>query len=117
MDGKVESFRRQREAMNERVLAGGTLVTRRFFNLDTRCYETGALDAKTKEMLGLVASLVLRCDDCVTYHLVRVVEEGCGRAEIAEVLDVALIVGGSITIPHVRRAREVIDELLPGSAP
>jgi len=100
--------------MNERILARGTLTTRRFFNLDTRCYEDGALDARTKEMLGLVASLVLRCDDCVAYHLIRCVEEGVTESELMEVLDVGLIVGGSIVIPHLRRAHELLTELTGG---
>jgi AhpD family alkylhydroperoxidase len=116
MSEKLEAFRRYRERMNRRILEEGTLVTRRFFNLDGRCYEGGALDAKTKEMLGLVASLVLRCDDCVTYHILRCVEEGATRRELVEVFDVGMIVGGSITIPHVRRAHEVLDEILPPAA-
>ncbi|MBD3335929.1 MAG: carboxymuconolactone decarboxylase family protein [Candidatus Eisenbacteria bacterium] len=113
MTNKVEEFRRRREAGNEAALENGTLLTKRFFNLDSRCYEARALDRKTKELLGLAASLVLRCDDCITYHLTRAVEEGATRKELAEVLDVALVVGGSITIPHLRRAHEVVAELIP----
>jgi len=113
--GKVEDFRAYRERMNARIHAEGTLLTKRFFNLDTNCYESGALDTKTKEMLGLVASLVLRCDDCVSYHVVRCVEEGIQRTEIMEVFDVGLVVGGSIVIPHLRRAHELLDELLPAA--
>ncbi len=112
MTDRIASFRAHREKMNRRILDEGTLVTRRFFNLDTRCYEAGALDVRTKELLGLTASLVLRCDDCVAYHLIRCVEEGSGRAEMVEALDVGLIVGGSIVIPHLRRAHEILDELL-----
>ena len=82
----------------------GNLVVNRFFNLDGRAYEAGALDVRTKELLGLVASLVLRCDDCVTYHLTRCREEGVSRPELFETLSVGLIVGGSIVIPHLRRA-------------
>jgi AhpD family alkylhydroperoxidase len=83
----------------------------RFFALDTRAYEDGALPVNTKELLGLVASLVLRCDDCVTYHLVRCREEGVTRDELLEALNVGLVVGGSITIPHLRRAIATLDEL------
>lgn len=102
--GTLAEFRAFREKMNEEILAENNLVVNRFFALDGRAYEAGALDVKTKELLGLVASLVLRCDDCITYHVVRSREEGVTRAEFFEVLSVALIVGGSITIPHVRRA-------------
>ncbi|MFN8581663.1 MAG: carboxymuconolactone decarboxylase family protein [Gemmatimonadaceae bacterium] len=90
--------------MNETILAEGNLVVNRFFALDGRAYEAGALDPKTKELLGLVSSLVLRCDDCVTYHVVRCAEEGVSRAELFETLSIGLVVGGSITIPHLRRA-------------
>ena len=91
------------EALGE-ILAENNLVINRFFALDGRTYEAGALDAKTKELLGLVASLVLRCDDCITYHAVRCREEGVTRAEFFETLSVGLVVGGSIVIPHLRRA-------------
>jgi AhpD family alkylhydroperoxidase len=114
MSERAQRFRAYRERMNERLLEAGTLTTRRFFNLDARCYDEGALPAATKEMLGLAASLVLRCDDCIAYHLIRCVELGVGEAELAEVLDVGLIVGGSIVIPHLRRARELLDELRNG---
>lgn len=97
-------FREFREKMNKEILDEGNLVVNRFFALDTRTYEPGALDVKTKELLGLVASLVLRCDDCVTYHLTRCAEEGVSRAEIFDCMSVGLIVGGSIVIPHFRRA-------------
>lgn len=107
----LEEFRRFRERMNQEILSQQNLVINRFFALDGRAYENGALDSKTKEMLGLVASLVLRCDDCVTYHLVRCAEEGVTRAELFEVLAVGLVVGGSITIPHLRRAVARWDEL------
>ena len=100
----LEEFRTFRERMNAEILAEGNLVVNRFFNLDGRAYEAGALDVKSKELLGLVASLVLRCDDCVTYHLTRCREESVSRAEIFETLSVGLIVGGSIVIPHLRRA-------------
>ena len=100
----LAEFRAFRERMNQEILAEGNLVVNRFFNLDGRAYEAGALDVKTKELLGLVASLVLRCDDCVTYHLTRCREEGVTRPELFETLSVGLIVGGSIVIPHLRRA-------------
>jgi len=108
---RLEEFRSFREAMNERILATGTQTTKRFFNLDGAAYRDGALDARTKELLGLVASLVLRCDDCVSYHVVRCLEEGASEAEIVETFDVGLVVGGSIVIPHLRRARQLLDEL------
>ncbi len=108
--GSVEEFRRYRERMNSRILSSGNLGIKRFFALDSRAYEKGALDVKTKEMLGLVASMVLRCNDCITYHVIRCVQEGISDEEFFEVMNVALIVGGSITIPHIRRAVETLDE-------
>lgn len=107
----VEEFRRFREQMNERILESGNLEIKRFFALDTRTYEEGALDTRTKELLGLVASMVLRCDDCITYHLVRCVEEGVGDEELFETFSVGLVVGGSIVIPHLRRAVATLEEL------
>ncbi|MBU8870047.1 MAG: carboxymuconolactone decarboxylase family protein [Gemmatimonadales bacterium] len=112
MNSRLENFRRERERLNARVLETSTKTTKRFFNLDTNCYAEGALPARTKEMLGLSASLVLRCDDCIAYHLIRCVELGVSEGEILEVFDVGLIVGGSIVIPHLRRARALLDELL-----
>ena len=109
--GSLEEFRKFRERMNAEILGENNLVVNRFFALDTRTYEAGALDVKTKELLGLVSSLVLRCDDCVTYHLVRCAEERITRAEIFESLSVGLIVGGSIVIPHMRRAVDRWSEL------
>ena len=100
----LAEFRLFRERMNGEILAENNLVINRFFALDGRTYEAGALDVKTKELLGLVASLVLRCDDCITYHAVRCREEGVTRAEFFETLSVGLVVGGSIVIPHLRRA-------------
>jgi AhpD family alkylhydroperoxidase len=107
----LEEFRRFREAMNERILDADHREIKRFFALDTRAYEDGALDAKTKELLGLVASLVLRCDDCITYHMVRCKEEGVTEPEFLDAMNVGLIVGGSIVIPHLRRAVATMDEL------
>ena len=110
MSGSLEEFRKNRERMNEKILAAGNLQIQRFFNLDTRAYEDGALSAKIKELLSLVASLVLRCDDCITYHIVRCAEEGVTDAEFFEAFNVGLVVGGSITIPHLRRAVERLEE-------
>ena len=109
--GSLEEFRQFRERMNAEILGEGNLVINRFFALDTRTYEAGALDVKTKELLGLVASLVLRCDDCVTYHLTRCAEAHVTRGELFESLSVGLIVGGSIVIPHLRRAVDRWSEL------
>lgn len=104
MADKISDFENFRAEMNEEILGCGHLGIKRFFALDHQTYENGALSGKMKELLGLVASAVLRCDDCVTYHLLRCAEEGWKREEVIDALDVALIVGGSITIPHVRRA-------------
>jgi AhpD family alkylhydroperoxidase len=112
----LQEFREFRERMNERILETGNLDIRRFFALDTRVYQDGALPTRTKELLGLVASLVLRCDDCVSYHLVRCAEEGLSDDEIIETLSVGLIVGGSIVIPHLRRAIATLDEIRAAAA-
>jgi AhpD family alkylhydroperoxidase len=110
----LEAFRHFREKMNAAILEAGNLTVNRFFALDTRAYESGALSAKTKELLGLVASMVLRCDDCITYHVVRCREEGVSDAEFYDAFAVALVVGGSIVIPHLRRAVARL-EALPAS--
>ena len=102
--GSLAQFRAFREKMNAEILGEDNLVINRFFALDGRAYEAGALDVKTKELLGLVASMVLRCDDCVTYHVVRCQEEGVTREEALEAFGIGLLVGGSIVIPHLRRA-------------
>jgi AhpD family alkylhydroperoxidase len=107
----VEAFQAERERLNALVMDHAGLITKRFYSLDSQTYRDGALPAKTKELLGLVASFVLRCDDCITYHLIRCHEEGVTDAELEEALAVGLIVGGSITIPHQRRAFEIWDEL------
>ena len=107
----LTEFREFRERMNTRILGENNLVINRFFNLDGRAYESGALDVKTKELLGLVASMVLRCDDCITYHVVRCAEEGVTRDEVFETMSIGLIVGGSIVIPHLRRAVDRWDEV------
>jgi AhpD family alkylhydroperoxidase len=133
--GRYEQFHEFRSRLNCRILGddaargtrpdgsprvGATLVTKRFFNLDGKAYEDGALDSKTKELLGLVASAVLRCDDCIAYHIDRCCALGATDEELFETLDIALIVGGSIVIPHLRRAVEFLDEVRdkgPGAAP
>ncbi|HSE43130.1 MAG TPA: carboxymuconolactone decarboxylase family protein [Acidobacteriota bacterium] len=113
MDAKqLEEFRKYREKMNEIILGSDHLGIKRFFNLDTQAYQEGDLDSKTKEMLGLVASMVLRCDDCITYHIIRCAEEKVNKNEMIEVFNVALIVGGSIVIPHLRRAFETMEQTL-----
>ena len=111
MSGRVEEFRRKREALNEKILARENINIKRFFGIDSAVYRQGALDPKTKELLGLVASTVLRCDDCITYHLIRCAEEHVTNDEMDETLSVALVVGGSITIPHLRRAYDLWSEL------
>jgi AhpD family alkylhydroperoxidase len=107
----LAEFRAFRERLNTRILGENNLVINRFFALDTRTYEVGALDVKTKELLGLVASMVLRCDDCITYHVIRCREEGVSRNEVFEAMSIALVVGGSIVIPHLRRAVDRWDEV------
>jgi len=104
MADDLAAFKKLRSELNEEILECGHLGMKRFFALDHQAYEPGALPTKTKELLGLVASTVLRCDDCITYHLARCGEEGWKREEVIDALNVALIVGGSIIIPHVRRA-------------
>lgn len=111
MSERLKEFREFRERMNARILESDNLEMKRFFALDTRAYEDGALPVKTKELMGLVASMVLRCDDCVTYHIVRCREEGVTRPEFLEAFNVALVVGGSIVIPHLRRAMATLDEV------
>ena len=107
----MTEFNEFRARMNERIFAAGNLTINRFFALDGRAYEAGALGTRNKEFLGLVASLVLRCDDCVTYHIQRSIEEGATDEELHEVFAVALVVGGSIVIPHLRRAFQRLDEV------
>lgn len=106
-----DRFERERERLNETVLSRGTLGIRRFFALDEQAYHAGALDAKTKELIGLAASLVARCDDCVAYHIGRCFDEGATREEFYETFTIALVVGGSIVIPHLRRAAGKLEEL------
>jgi AhpD family alkylhydroperoxidase len=107
----VRQFVQERERLNEIVMRYADLTVKRFYGLDSQAYRQGALPSKTKELLGLVASLVLRCDDCITYHIMQCNEQGVSTAELVETLAVGLVVGGSITIPHLRRALEAWDEL------
>lgn len=111
MPTKLDEFRAYREHMNDRIMEIDHLGIKRFFNLDTAAYKDAALDGKTKELLGLVASAVLRCNDCIDYHLIQCVDAGWTDAELYEALNVALVVGGSIVIPHMRHAVETIDTL------
>ena len=113
MGSRLDEFEAYRARMNEKILAGGHLGIKRFFRLDAATYEDGALPAKTKELLGLVASTVLRCNDCIDYHLVQCTKAGYSDPEIEDALSVALVVGGSITIPHLRHAYETM-ELIRG---
>jgi AhpD family alkylhydroperoxidase len=105
-----QEFKRERDRLNEVVMQYAGLEIKRFFSLDGQVYREGALPSKIKEMLGLVASLVLRCDDCIRYHTIRCHEEGVSDAEFEEVMAIGLVVGGSITIPHLRRAFQAWDE-------
>ena len=122
---RYEQFQQYRTRMNARITgdesargvgpdgsprAGASLVTKRFFSLDHQTYQDGALPLKTKELLGLVASMVLRCDDCIAYHIDQCVQAGASDAELFEAFDIALIVGGSIVIPHLRRAVAFLEE-------
>ena len=111
MNERVRQFTEYRQRMNARILEHDNQVVRRFFALDTQCYRDGALDVRTKELLGLVASLVLRCDDCVSYHVAQCKDAGVSRAEMMEAFQVGLVVGGSIVIPHMRRAVDFLDQL------
>jgi AhpD family alkylhydroperoxidase len=113
---RLTEFTDFRKRMNERILAEPNQVVRRFFALDTQTYQAGALDVKTKELLGLVASLVLRCDDCISYHVAQCKEAGVSRDEMFETFSVGLVVGGSIVIPHLRRAVDFLDQLEQGEA-
>jgi AhpD family alkylhydroperoxidase len=108
---QLEAFEAERAVMNDRIFGLDHLGINRFFSLDTQCYRDGALDSKTKELLGLVASLVLRCDNCVDYHLVQCTDAGFTDQELHDALNVGLVVGGSIVIPHLRHAIATIDAI------
>ena len=114
MGEQQKAFDEYRAKMNEVILGKNNLVLKRLWNLDTNTYEDGALDRRTKEMLGLVASMVLRCDDCIKYHLGKCRELGLRTEEIYEIFSAANIVGGTIVIPHTRRAAEYWEELMGG---
>jgi AhpD family alkylhydroperoxidase len=111
MTTRLDEFQAYRQRMNKRILEANHLGIKRFFNLDTSAYKDGALPGNTKELLGLVASAVLRCNDCIDYHLIQCVEAGYSDEELYEALNIALLVGGSIVIPHLRHAFETIDLL------
>lgn len=117
MSKQVEEFNEYRAKMNEVILGKQNKVINRLFNLDTNTYAEGALDVKTKEMLGLVASMVLRCDDCIKYHLGKCHEQGITTEQMYEIFAVANIVGGTIVIPHTRRAAEYWEELMDSNIP
>lgn len=110
-DNRLQRFRKEREEMNARIMELDHLGIKRFFNLDTNTYKDGALSGKTKELLGLVASAVLRCNDCIDYHLEQCAQNGYTKEEITDALNVALVVGGSIVIPHMRHAVQTLDLL------
>ena len=112
MSELIKNFNDYRSRMNDVILAKDNLVLKRFWSLDNQAYTNGALDAKTKDLLGLVASMVLRCDDCIKYHLGKSYELGATTEQIYEVFSIANLVGGSIVIPHTRRAAEYWEELI-----
>ncbi len=114
MSDSIKEFNDYRAKMNDVILSKDNLVIKRLFNLDTNTYAAGALEVKTKEMLGLVASMVLRCDDCIKYHLGKCHEQGVTTEEVYEIFAVANIVGGTIVIPHTRRGAEYWEALLQG---
>ena len=109
MEDRLQEFESYRQQMNDRIAAVDHLGVKRFFNLDTKAYEDGALDTKTKELLGLVASMVLRCNDCIDYHIIQCVDAGWSDEALYDAFNIALVVGGSIVIPHLRHAVESLD--------
>lgn len=111
MANQVEEFNTYRAKMNEKILADNNKIIKRIFNLDTNAFTEGALDVKTKELLGLVASTVLRCDDCIKYHLESCYNEGLSKEQVMETLSIATLIGGTIVIPHLRRAYEYWEAL------
>ena len=111
MANSVEEFNEYRERMNDTILADNNKVIKRIFNLDTNAFKAGALDVKTKELLGLVASTVLRCDDCIRYHLETCYKEDISKEAVVESLSIATLVGGTVVIPHLRRAHEYWDAI------
>ena len=111
MKSRLDEFQEYREKMNERILNSGFRDFNKFFALDNKAYVDGALNAKTKELMGLAASMVLRCNDCILYHVDRSIQEGASQQELYETFNIGLIVGGSIVIPHLRYAIEKMDEI------
>lgn len=111
MRKKAAETRLYRSEMNDKILGSGFKDFQRFFAIDTNAYQEGAISVKNKELMGLVGSMVLRCNDCIFYHLDRCVIEGCSREEIYEAMNIGLVIGGSIVIPHLRYAFEVLEEL------
>ena len=111
MSNLVKEFNDYRSKMNEKLLADNNKIVKRIFNLDTNAYAEGALDVKTKELLGLVASAVLRCDDCVKYHLENCHKEGISKEEMMVAMGIATLVGGTLVVPHMRRAVEFWDDM------
>lgn len=109
MTNRLDDFESYRSKMNERIFEIDHLGIKRFFNLDTNAYSDGALDGKTKELLGLTSSMVLRCNDCIDYHILQCIKTGWSDEELYEAFNVALVVGGSIVIPHLRHAVETLD--------
>ncbi len=109
MTNRLDAFEEHRRRMNERILAIDHLGIKRFFNLDSSAYQDGALDSKTKELLGLTASLVLRCNECIDYHILQCVKAGWSDEELFEAFNIGLVIGGSIVIPHLRHAVETLD--------
>lgn len=110
----VQQFNDYRSKMNEKILESDSLIIKRIFNLDTNAYQAGALDVRSKELIGLTCSLVLRCDDCVKYHLGKSHEAGLTTAEVNEAMGIATLIGGTIVVPHLRRAFEYWEELQKG---
>ena len=111
MSDLVKEFNEYRSKMNEKLMADNNKIVKRIFNLDTNAYAEGALDVKTKELLGLVASAVLRCDDCIKYHLATAYKEGVTKEEMMETMGIATLIGGTIVVPHLRRAYEFWEAL------
>lgn len=111
MSEQIKEFDAYRQKMNDKILGDDNKIIKRIFNLDTNAYREGHLDVKTKELLGLVASAVLRCDDCIKYHLQNCHKEGLTKEQVMESLSIATLVGGTIVIPHLRRAYEFWEEL------
>ncbi len=107
---KLKEFWEEREKLNKKILKEGNLYTKRFFALDNDVYKDGAIPRKYKEMMGLVASIVLRCDGCIMYHIVKCVEMGITKEKFYEILNIAMVVGGSVTIPHIRKAVKYFEE-------